>query len=358
MKPKEKIFLVLTLPLAFVNWVDINTPVIRLTTISRLYAATPTPILTKETNTIRNKLLLSKIVCPPKSPCYDDGRSSVSAISIISPSRGVLLANNKTPMLSWSAVPGATSYSVRMEHSGKTLWDKPVENRTEIPYPKDKPPLEPDKDYDLIVETIVGNDRKLGSLRFRLLSQLETQRVQAEAQAISTNTELTADEKALKIAELYQKNDLLTEAIESLKSAVKNQSSSVPIYQMLGDLYWQVGLPTLAESPYQQALNLATTLNDTNAQAEAQVGLGRVNVANRNWEQAISWLEAAHASYETLKNRELATQVIEFFGEVYNKSGNRDKAIYWYQQAKTGYEALGDTERLNKVERLLRNLKQ
>jgi tetratricopeptide (TPR) repeat protein len=261
-------------------------------------------------------------------------------------------------MLSWSAVPGATSYSVRVEHSGKTFWDTTVEGRTEIPYPEDKPFLEPDKDYDLIVETVVGNDRKIGSLRFRLLSQPETQRVQAEAQAISTNTELATDEKALKIAELYQTNELLTEAIESLQSAVKNQSGSVPIYQLLGDLYIEVGLPSLAEAPYQQALNLATTLNDTNAQAEAQVGLGYVNVANRAWEQAISWLEAAYASYETLKNRELTTQVAQFLGEVYERSGNRDQAINWYQQTKTGYEALGDTERLNYVERQLRNLKQ
>lgn len=358
MKPKVSISLVLTLALAVVDWSFVNCQAIASGTAQRAIAATLTPILTKEANSIRKELLLSKIVCPPRGPCYDDGRSSVSAISIISPSRGVLLASNNRPMLSWSAVPGATSYSVRVEHSGKTLWDKTVESRTEIPYPEDKPPLEPDKDYDLIVETIVGNDRKLGSLRFRLLSQPETQRVQAEAQAISTNTELTADEKALKIAELYQKNDLLTEAIESLKSAVKNQSGFVLIYQMLGDLYIQVGLPSLAEAPYQQALNLATTLNDTNAQAEAQVGLGYVNVANMNWEQAISWVEAAQASYETLKNRELATQVTQFLGEVYEKSGNPDKAIYWYQQAKTGYEALGDRERLNYVERQLRNLEQ
>ncbi len=125
---------------------------------------------------------------------------------------------------------------------------------------------------------------------------------------------------------------------------------------MLGDLYRDVELPSFAETPYQQALNLAINRDDINAQAEAQVGLARVNVANLNWEQAVSWLEAARGSYETLNNQELATQVMQFLGEEYDKSGNREQAIYWYQQAKTGYEALGETERLEYVERRLRNL--
>ncbi len=198
MKPKKKIFSFLPLPLAFVNWVSINTPVIHLTAISRLYTATPTPILVKEANSIEEELLVSKIICPPEGgPCYDNGRSSVSAISIISPSRGLLLASDNQPMLSWTAVSGATSYSVRVEYSGKTLWDKMLENLTEIPYPEDQLPLEPDKSYELIVETNVEDERKIGRRIFRLLSQAETQDVQAEAQAISSNPELTAEEKTL-----------------------------------------------------------------------------------------------------------------------------------------------------------------
>ena len=348
MKSKVSISLVLTLALAVVDWSLSNCQGI---------AATPTPILAKEANPIKDEILLSKLVCPERGrPCYDDARSPSSGISIISPTRGLLLASDNQPMLSWTEVSGATSYSVRVEDSGKTLWYEKVENRTEIPYPEEQPPLEPDKDYELIVETIVGDDIKSGRQRFRLLSQLESQDVQAEAEAISTNPELTADEKALKIAELYQEKDLLTEAIASLNSALKNQSGSISIYQMLGDLYREAGIPTLAESPYQQALNRATTLNDTNAQAEAQVGLARVNVTKMNWEQAISWLEAAHKNYETLNNQELATQVTQFLGEVYEKSGNLDKAIYWYQQARNGYEELGDTERLEYVEKQLRYL--
>ncbi|NER50693.1 MAG: DUF928 domain-containing protein [Symploca sp. SIO1A3] len=344
---KVSISLVLTLALAVVDWSLSNCQGI---------AATP-PILAKEANPTGDETVPSKPVCPePGRPCYDPARSPSSGISIISPTRGLLLASNNQPMLSWTAVPGATSYSVRVEHSGKALWDQTIENRTEIPYPEDKPPLEPNKYYELIVETIVEDEREIGRQRFRLLSQPETEDVQAEAKAISTNLELTADEKALKIAKLYQEDELFTDAIATLKSVLKNHSGSISIYQMLGDLYMKVGLPPLAESPYQQALNLATNLDDTNAQAEAQVGLGKLNVANLNWEQAISWLEAARGSYETLSNQELATQVMELLGEVYEKSGNRDRAIYWYQQAKTGYKALGNTERLNYVERRLRNL--
>jgi tetratricopeptide (TPR) repeat protein len=239
---------------------------------------------------------------------------------------------------------------VRVERSKQQLWEQIVENRTEIPFPAGELTLEPDKDYELIVES---DNRKSGSVRFRLLAEAKAQQVRAEAGEIAANAKLSAEEKALKLAEVYRENDLFTEAIETLAGAVKNGSRSVPVHLMLGDLYLNVKLPILAEDTYQQALTLATS--DPEAQAEAQVGLGWASVELKNWERAISSLQAAYAIYERLKKPD-APHAAQFLGQVYERSGNRDEAIAWYQKAKAGYEAFGDKPRQENVEEMLRNL--
>jgi tetratricopeptide (TPR) repeat protein len=293
--------------------------------------------------------LLAKIVCPKKGPCYNDGRGGFTGINIISPCKGAILKVSELK-LSWSPVPDARSYSVRVERSNKQLWEKIVENRTEIPFPAGELTLEPEKDYELIVES---DNRKSGSVRFRLIAEAKAQQVRAEAGEIAANAKLSADEKAIKLAEVYSKNELLTEAIETLAGAVKNGSRSVPVHQMLGDLYLNVKLPILAEAAYQQALTLATS--DPEAQAAAQFGLGWASMASQNWELAISSLQEAYAIYERLKKPD-APQAAQLLAEAYERSGNRDEAIAWYQKAKAGYEDLGDKPRQENVEEMLRNL--
>jgi tetratricopeptide (TPR) repeat protein len=306
---------------------------------------------------IHSSFLLAKIICPPEKPCYDDGRGSLSEINIISPRRGALLSNNNRPNISWFAVPNATSYSIRIENSKGVFWDTTSKD-PKISYPDDKPPLEPDKDYTLIVETIVNTDKLTGRANFRLLDLAHTQRIQTEAGKIIAKTQLTSDDKALELAKLDSKpeNDLLTEAIEILNHAIKDGSHNVSIYQMLGDLYLQVKLPTLAETTYQQALDIATSLKNINAQAEAQIGLGEVNANLQNWQQAITFLNNARGSYQDLKDLESASQVAQFIGEMYENLHDNEQAIAWYKQAKSEYEMLGDIKQANYVEGRIKNL--
>lgn len=293
--------------------------------------------------------LLAKLVCPKKGPCYDDGRGGFTGINITSPCGGAILKVSELK-LSWSAVPEAKSYSVRVERSKQQLWDQIVENRTEIPFPAGELTLEPDKDYELIVES---DNRKSGSVRFRMLAEAKALQVRANSGEIAANAKLSADERAIKLAEVYRDNELFTEAIETLAGAVKNGSRSVPVYLMLGDLYLNVKLPILAEAPYQQALTLATS--DTEAQAKAQVGLGRASVALNKADRAISLLQAGYAIYERLKKPD-APHAAQFLGDVYERLGNRDEAIVWYQKAKAGYEGFAEKERQENVEEMLRKL--
>ncbi|NEP40785.1 MAG: tetratricopeptide repeat protein [Okeania sp. SIO2H7] len=302
----------------------------------------------------KSSILLAKTICPENGdPCYEEGdRGSSISIQIIGPTVGNLLPTNNRPNLSWEPEAGAESYFVSITDFSGIILELETGD-TQIIYPEDKPPLEPDKDYTLTVETLIGDTAKSGEVNFRLLGEEEAEKIEAAAAEIRNQNNLTAEEKVVKIAEMYEDKRLYSEAIALLNNSLNEGKVSPEIYQTLGKVYREAGLSFLAETPYQEALELA---EDKNAIAEAQVGLARVNISLENWEEAISWLEKARANYREINNRELAAQLAQFLGEVLVEKGDRPQAINWYRQAAEEYENLGELERLNYVEEILERL--
>ncbi|NJO65213.1 MAG: tetratricopeptide repeat protein, partial [Richelia sp. RM2_1_2] len=262
------------------------------------------------------KLLIAtkKVICDPV--CREVSRRD--NFYIISPV-GTLLSNR--PKLAWTTVTGATSYIVRLQGSGRTLWELEV-NNTEISYPENQPALEPGLAYDLIVKAM-GEEEKVTQTRFIILTTQQAQKLKSEIDNIR-NQNLTPQETAFKIAELYEDNNLIAEA----------------------------------ENNYQQALKLAKNQNDIDGQAWIQVKLARINLTLDNPDQAIILLKAAYANYSTSKNLQFSSQVAQFLGEVYSSLEQKAEAIRWYQQAKTEYQAIKDQKRLQWVEKELSELNQ
>ncbi|MBE9216150.1 tetratricopeptide repeat protein [Plectonema cf. radiosum LEGE 06105] len=271
------------------------------------------------------KLLLAsekKIICDPV--CREESRRD--DFYIIEPVGSLV---NNQPKFSWTAATGATSYIVRLQSSTGTVWELEV-NNTEISYPENQPPLEPGKAYNLIVKAI-GKEQKETQTRFILLTTQQAEKLKSQIDNIR-NQNLTPQQTALKIAELYEENNLITEAKNS----------------------------------YQQALELAKNQNDIDEQAWIQVKLARINLNLDNSDQAIILLRTAFSNYETSNNQKLSSQVAQFLGEIYNNLEQKKEAIRWYQQAKAGYEKLktqkpsewleSDQKRLEWVEKQLRDL--
>ncbi len=221
---------------------------------------------------------------------------------IISPRNTALLTNR--PILRWNAVPGATRYKVRVQDAGLTLdWQTETSN-TQIEYPGE-PPLQPDSYYLLIVETDKGDssEEEQGTdLSFTLLDAQKAESVRTEVAQLKQQ-QLTQEAEGLALAYLYQSYDLKAEAIELLEGLVKRGSQTAAVYQLLGDLYLQLGLSQQAKSPYLQALELAKRTEDVEGQAEAQVGLGEAEYEFNNKDEAIAWLKKARENYLLLGDR-------------------------------------------------------
>lgn len=212
---------------------------------------------------------------------------------IISPKRTWLLSDK--PTLRWQAVPGATSYVVRV--SGPGVDWKTESSTTEIVYPG-KPPLKPlEEGYLLTVEADNGESAALGL--FGLLEKNQAALVRATAERIARQN-LAQEAKTLATAELYIGQGLIAEATELLSASVALGSKTAAIHQMLGDLYVQVQLFHLAKKNYLQAVALATTTKDIEGQAVAAARLREVYVALGNLDAAAYWQQQVQKSFQAL----------------------------------------------------------
>ena len=207
------------------------------------------------------------------------------------------------PLLRWHAVPGATSYTVSV--SG-TDWETETSD-SQVRY--DGEPLEAGKDY--LLKVVADNGKSSENegpkdLGFRVLSQEEVQRVGESADKIRA-LDLSNEAKSLALAHFYagqcdeDERCLISDAINQLNALEGHQSSAV--YRLLGDLYVQIQLTSMAQEPYLQAIDLAKAAGDLEAEADALVALATMyeNTSDDNKkQQVIGWLERALENYQTI----------------------------------------------------------
>ncbi len=235
---------------------------------------------------------------------------------IISPRDTALL--NDQPILRWNAVPGATRYTVQVR-GGDLDWETETSG-TEIVYPG-APPLKKGRRYRLIVVANNGasSEEEEGvSLRFSVLDDQKAELVLAKVRELKQQR-LTKEAEGLALAYLYRSHELNAEAIELLEGLVKQGSQITAVYQLLGDIYLQVGLSRLAKGRYLTALQLAKRSEDVEGQAVVQAGLGEADDALGNKNEAVRWLENAKAGYvalgDDLQLRELERRIDSLLGK-------------------------------------------
>ncbi|NET58267.1 MAG: hypothetical protein F6K47_19550 [Symploca sp. SIO2E6] len=234
---------------------------------------------------------------------------------IISPRRTKLL--NAQPRLRWNRVSGATNYTVSIKGEGVD-WKTQVKD-TQIVYPGEQP-LQPGGQYLLIVRADTGTSSVEepiipGGLGFSLLEATEAQVVESQAAAIAQEP-WTEEAKTLALAHLYLKEGLTVEAVEMLEDLVNRGIKTAPIYNRIGEIYGNfLALATQAKNYYTQAVEVADS-NDIEEQTVAQDRLGQIEA----------------------------------------KFGDQNEAIRLLTLARDGYQLLGDTERVRKLEKQLREL--
>ncbi|AOX04038.1 hypothetical protein BJP34_35540 [Moorena producens PAL-8-15-08-1] len=222
---------------------------------------------------------------------------------------------NQQPLLRWHDVEGVSTYQVRVT-GPEVDWEQQT-SATEILY-SGKQSLQPGARYWLIVETDQGqNSLKEGVFGFTIFDEKKAQEVSAAAEQIKQK-QLSKPAEALALAHLYRSYDLKTEAIELLDTALGNEPESIRVYQLLGEIYQQVGLNRLAREGYRQALELAKAAADLDTQAQVLGGLAVTSGIIGQKDEAIAWLEKAKEVYHTLGDQvgagQLEQQMVKILG--------------------------------------------
>ena len=271
--------LVLSLTLTSINW-NQSTMLLLAETIP---STSTVNVLTSQTEaSCSNPDPIDGCPEPPRGPI-----ANPNTPYIISPFDETNLLNGK-PSISWHAVPGAINYTVRLRDiTGSGLdWERTVDNfstldlgEIKMPYPDDVLALQPGSKYELIVEAISQATQKRiepGTAQFKMLSKEDIQEVRAAIEKID-KLDLSKEEKAFLLSDVYKDKELNTETRKMLEGLVREGSQKAKVYRLLGELYLQQGLIDFAKVRYEMAVSLARNAQDSKELDEAQVGLKETN---------------------------------------------------------------------------------
>jgi len=210
---------------------------------------------------------------------------------ILHPRRTLVL--EECPRLRWHDT-GAVTYTVGILRGGTVVWQEEGVRGSELRYPDNAPPLEPEVDYLLFVVDGTtgrhsGEDPAKG-LGFRLIGP------EARAEVLARRDQIMAlplDDTARRfaLALYYAGAGLRGESLALLEEV--DPDLPVPAVPLrCGDLLLQVSLPQEAQAAYEEALRRAEAAGDPEAQALAHVGLWRATGAEDHREAAIALYEA------------------------------------------------------------------
>jgi hypothetical protein len=223
-----------------------------------------------EVSSVRRCTPINRQDCPNrKGPGEDD-----KAPSIIQPYGQILIENR--PLISWSAVAGASSYSVQVKN-GDVRWEKEVEGTT-LAYPEDKPGLLYGTAIRIVVMANKGKEPiSYNTLVVHLLREEKVTKINQAVEQIK-KLGLSADEAAyLDLDAIYMSENILNKTIEMLEARVAAGSFNPSVYRILGDRYIEAWLPEKAKSVYTKALQLARFQKNSEEVVLAQERLRSLN---------------------------------------------------------------------------------
>jgi len=234
------------------------------------------------------------------------GGSDSNVPYVISPRKTRVLDGK--PTIRWNAAPGATSYTVIVRAYGFT-WRVAGVKGTQVTYSGE--PLKAKVGYSVVIKAEGCTSLKCSSEEddsqsgtgFMLVSEAEAQQIRSNAQQLAKQ-DLSAEAKALALADFYAEQELMSDAIQTLETLAKQGSKTVAVYQILGEFYERVDLSLLAKARYGKALELAKAGQDVAAQAAAKAGLARIFWGLGSQEAAIRYLKEAQSAYRSLEDAE------------------------------------------------------
>lgn len=217
-------------------------------------------------------------------------------------------------VIRWQEVNGATGYRVQLGTRQETLLDRQVDC-PKVSYEGNQP-LKLGVEYNFLVKALGGGENSEFRLRFKVLTEKESQDLNKRIAVIQSNQGLPEIAKAIALADIYNEYGLAEQAIAVLEKASRSGQSVAIAERMLGNFYLQVGLRDVGELHYRRALELAQSEQNLEVLAEAQIGLAKVFVVNGKKRSAREYLQLALANYVSLENSAKKQKLEEWLSKI------------------------------------------
>ncbi|MBE9037017.1 tetratricopeptide repeat protein [aff. Roholtiella sp. LEGE 12411] len=183
------------------------------------------------------------------------------------------------PDIAWRPVPGATSYKVRVKGS-EFEWETIVD-KTRITYPPEEKELAFDQAFNIsVIAYRKDYPPTADSFVVNLFSEQEIKRVLDTVEQINSLS-LPQDEAALDIDAVYVSRGFLDESLEILTKVATAGSKNSTIYRVLGERYFEAGLPDEAKRQYLIASELAKNSNNSFELKKVESGLKIIDFYNQ-----------------------------------------------------------------------------
>ena len=198
--------------------------------------------------------------CSPeyKKACRNTkGGGEENKPELIRPYDSVLLDNR--PVLSWYPIPGADTYTVKVNGVG-LHWEANAKGTT-LPYPPSQPSMGYGNAYKVTVIANKNdaplNDYSYSQRVFNLLPDSKAKEITSLVKHVE-KLGISKDEATYSdLDTIYMASGLLNEAINALKSRVDEGSDNPGVHRLLADRLLEAGLPFEAKSQYEKASKLA-----------------------------------------------------------------------------------------------------
>ncbi|NET72712.1 MAG: hypothetical protein F6K62_17820 [Sphaerospermopsis sp. SIO1G2] len=257
--------------------------------------------------------------------CLPVSRSANNKIpQIISPRDTHLLTSQ--PIIKWNALQGVKSYEVKVMMKGefvdKAIWKKTVDGNEIIYNGKS---LQPGVQYYVVVETKnrdkISSEEENMEIFFEILDRNKAKKIQISIE----QTNFKDPQQVLKLAKLYDQENLDSEAIELLEDFISEnpENVNVSIYNFLGIKYRDEDLYNHSEQTYLKLKTFLEKSNNSNLSVTLEnlvIPLMVINKINKNWKQAVIYGKEAISICQQLndidKVKKLRSQVEELENKI------------------------------------------
>lgn len=228
------------------------------------------------------------------------GENDATIPYVITPRYTTLSMGTGFP-IQWNGVDGAQTYRVTLHGEDGSTWTKEVMGSSTVTY--DGAALEPELYYLINVEadTGVSSDQGTGDkLGFTVIPNDKAAKLQAQLEMME-ETALSPEGAAIAKAKFYQNINFAADALMTLNPLVTAGTTNPLIHQTLGDIYAATGLNEMAQTQYEQVINLTNDdVADRSLLADAHGGLAVTHLNLGNKFQAGKLMAQAQNVYTTI----------------------------------------------------------